>query len=109
VVMAAMKEYIRRRAEWVSPNSALPYFFRSGLFSRRGRILPEYELPEVGKISPEIFEHVIKAHLGASRDDVLVGPRHGVDVGVVDIGGGRVMAQTTDPFFIVPEYGMPDV
>jgi hydrogenase expression/formation protein HypE len=65
----------------------------------------EYDLPEVGKISPEIFEHVIKAHLGARRDDVLVGPQHGVDVGVVDIGGGRVMALTTDPFFIVPEYG----
>jgi hydrogenase maturation factor len=65
----------------------------------------EHQLPEVGKISPEIFEHVIKPHLGRRRDDVLVGPQHGVDVGIVDLGGGRVMALSTDPFFIVPEYG----
>ena len=32
-------------------------------------------------------------------------PQHGVDVGVVDIGGGKVMALTTDPVFIVPQYG----
>lgn len=65
----------------------------------------EHQLPEVGKISPEIFEHIIKPHLGKQRDDVLVGPQHGVDIGIVDIGGGRVMALTTDPFFIVPDYG----
>ena len=65
----------------------------------------EHQLPDVGKISPSIFEHVIKPRLGAERADVLVGPQHGVDVGVVDIGGGRVMAITTDPFFIVPDYG----
>ncbi len=65
----------------------------------------EHQLPEVGKISPEIFEHVIRPHLGKKRDDVLVGPQHGVDVGIVDIGGDQVMALTTDPFFIVPEYG----
>src|SRR5437660_2829584 len=65
----------------------------------------EHQLPEVGKISPEIFEHVIKPYLGKPSSNVLVGPQHGVDVGVVDLGGGQVMALTTDPFFIVPEYG----
>ena len=65
----------------------------------------EHQLPEVGKISPEIFEHVIKPHLGKKRSTVLVGPQHGVDVGIVDLGHGQVMALTTDPFFIVPEYG----
>lgn len=65
----------------------------------------EHELPEVGKISPEIFERVIKPALGRTRPEVLVGPRHGVDVGIVDLGDGRVMALTTDPFFIVPAYG----
>jgi hydrogenase maturation factor len=34
-----------------------------------------------------------------------VGPQHGVDVGVVDVGHGAVMALTTDPVFIVPPYG----
>lgn len=66
---------------------------------------PGIQLPEVGKISPEVFERVIKPRLGRRRPEVLVGPQHGVDVGIVDIGGGRVMAVTTDPFFIVPQYG----
>jgi hydrogenase maturation factor len=63
------------------------------------------ELPEIGKISPEIFEEVILPQLGRRRPEVLVGPQHGVDVGVVDIGNDRVMVTTTDPIFIVPPYG----
>ena len=63
------------------------------------------QLPEVGKISPEIFDEMIYPNLGAKSDLVLVGPRHGVDIGVVDLGGDKVMVTTTDPVFIVPEYG----
>jgi hydrogenase expression/formation protein HypE len=63
------------------------------------------ELPEIGKISPEIFDEIILPNLGAPSPKVLVPPQHGVDVGVVDIGDGMVMAVTTDPVFIVPEYG----
>jgi hydrogenase maturation factor len=63
------------------------------------------ELPEMGKISSEVFDELIYPHLGRRRKTVLVGPKHGVDIGIVDIGGGKVMAMTTDPVFIVPEYG----
>ena len=63
------------------------------------------ELPVIGKISPEIFDEIILPRLGAKSPNVLVGPQHGVDVGVVDLGGDQVMALTTDPFFIVPQYG----
>lgn len=63
------------------------------------------QLPDVGKISPEIFDELIYPNLGARSDLVLVAPKHGVDIGVVDIGGGKVMVTTTDPVFIVPEYG----
>lgn len=63
------------------------------------------ELPTIGKISPEIFDEIILPRLGAKSPNILVGPQHGVDVGVVDLGGGQVMALTTDPFFIVPQYG----
>jgi hydrogenase expression/formation protein HypE len=63
------------------------------------------ELPEMGKISPEIFDELIYLRLGKRSDKVLVGPRHGVDIGVADLGGGQVMITTTDPVFIVPEYG----
>jgi hydrogenase expression/formation protein HypE len=63
------------------------------------------ELPVIGKISPEIFSEIIYPQLGKARPELLVGPRHGVDAGILDIGNGKVMAITTDPFFIVPEYG----
>jgi hydrogenase maturation factor len=67
--------------------------------------MSENQLPDVGKISPEIFDELIYPNLGAKSDQVLVGPRHGVDIGVVDIGEDKVMVTTTDPVFIVPEYG----
>jgi hydrogenase maturation factor len=63
------------------------------------------ELPEIGKISPDIFDEMIYPSLGKKDPKVLVGPQHGVDIAIVDIGGGKVMATTTDPVFIVPEYG----
>ena len=62
-------------------------------------------LPDIGKISPEIFDEVILTQLGKSSPSILIGPQHGVDVGVVDIGSGQVMVTTTDPIFIVPPYG----
>jgi hydrogenase maturation factor len=63
------------------------------------------ELPEMGKLSRDVFDKVILAHLGKARKQVLVGPQHGVDVGVVEIAKDVVMAVTTDPVFIVPQYG----
>ncbi len=63
------------------------------------------DLPELGKISPDIFDEMIYPALGRKSSKVLVGPQHGVDISIVDIGGGQVMATTTDPFFIVPDYG----
>jgi len=62
------------------------------------------EMPEIGKISPEIFSELIFPRLGAKNNDVLVGPRHGVDVGIVEIGG-KAVSFTIDPVFIVPEFG----
>jgi hydrogenase maturation factor len=58
-----------------------------------------------GKATAELFEQVILRRLGARDDDVLVGPRHGVDVGVVRVAEGVAMALTADPVFIVPAYG----
>ncbi len=63
------------------------------------------ELPAIGKISPEIFDEIVLPRLGAKSPRVLVGPQHGVDVGVVELTEDLVMALTTDPFFIVPQYG----
>ena len=62
------------------------------------------QLPEIGKISPAIFNELIFPRLGARSENVLVGPQHGVDVGIVEIGD-KAVSFTTDPVFIVPEYG----
>jgi len=62
------------------------------------------KLPEIGKISPEIFNELIFPRLGAKSDKILVGPQHGVDVGIVEIGD-KAVSFTCDPVFIVPEYG----
>jgi hydrogenase expression/formation protein HypE len=58
-----------------------------------------------GKVTSAVFAEVILERLGAPDPDVLVGPRHGVDVGVLRVAPGRVMAVTADPVFVVPGYG----
>ena len=63
------------------------------------------EMPLEGKINPAIFDGLIYPRLGAPSKDILEGPMHGVDCGVVRVAPGRVMAMTADPFFIVPDYG----
>jgi hydrogenase expression/formation protein HypE len=62
------------------------------------------EIPEIGKISAEIFSELIFPRLGAYDRHILVGPRHGTDVGIAEIGG-QAVSFTCDPVFIVPEYG----
>lgn len=62
------------------------------------------KLPEIGKISADIFNELIFPYLGKQRPEILVGPQHGVDVGIVEIGN-KAVAMTSDPVFIVPEYG----
>lgn len=62
------------------------------------------ELPTLGKIPPEVFSELIYPRLGAPSPDILVGPQSGVDVGIVRLGG-QAVALTTDPVFIVPQYG----
>lgn len=63
------------------------------------------EEQRTGKATAEMFERIIFRRLGASDRDVLVGPKHGVDVGVVRVADGVAMAMTTDPVFVVPAYG----
>lgn len=58
----------------------------------------------LGKISPEIFKEMIYPRLGTGSNDILVGPQNGVDVGIIQVGD-KVISTTTDPVFIVPNYG----
>ena len=68
-----------------------------------GKMINE-KLPELGKIHPEFFDRVIYPRLGAKDKNIVIGPRHGVDYGVLK-NGASYMAMSTDPFFIVPSLG----
>ena len=57
-----------------------------------------------GKISREFFEDRIATRLGAPRDDVALGPKHGVDFGIVNVGS-RAIVTATDPISILPQLG----
>jgi hydrogenase maturation factor len=61
--------------------------------------------PSLGKIRCDAFVEIIQPRLGSRRSEVAVGPRPGVDTGIVELGHGAVMAVTVDPLFIVPEFG----
>ena len=61
-------------------------------------------MPETGKIDREFFEEYVATRLGADREDVRKGPKHGVDFGVVDVGDAA-LAVATDPISILPELG----
>ena len=63
------------------------------------------KLPELGKIHPEFFNRVIYPRLGKKDKSVIVGPQHGVDFGVIDLGK-NVMVLSADPFYIAKELGM---
>jgi len=62
------------------------------------------KLPPLGKIDSEFFNEIIFPRLGAKRPEIAVGPKHGVDVGIIEIGE-YALALSADPVFIVPEYG----
>ena len=61
-------------------------------------------MSELGKVDRSFFESVIRPHLGAEREDVALGPTHGVDFGVLDVGG-RALVTATDPVSILPDLG----
>lgn len=62
-------------------------------------------MTETGKIGPAFFEDHVYPHLGADRADITLGPKHGVDFGLIDVDGTAV-ACATDPVFVLPELGL---
>lgn len=57
-----------------------------------------------GKIDREFFADRIAPRLGAERDDVALGPTHGVDFGLLDLGETG-LAVATDPISVLPGLG----
>jgi hydrogenase maturation factor len=61
-------------------------------------------MTDLGKVDRAFFEEHIYPRLGADRDDVAVGPKHGVDFGMLDLGG-TALVTATDPVSILPRLG----
>ena len=61
-------------------------------------------MPDTGKVDREFFETQIEPKLGAPRDDVALGPKHGVDFGIVTVDDTAVVT-ATDPVSILPQLG----
>ncbi len=59
----------------------------------------------MGKADPSFLRRYVYGKLGVKRPEVLVGPRPGVDNGVVRLGGGMVLVATTDPLSLIPSIG----
>ena len=62
----------------------------------------------LGKISNGGFEEIILPYCGRPRSEVKSGPAFGVDVSLVDIGGGMGLALTSDPLSLIPSLGLPE-
>lgn len=62
----------------------------------------------LGKISNGGFEEIILPRCGSPRNEVLSGPAFGVDVSLVNIGGGIGLALTSDPLSLIPSLGLQE-
>ena len=61
-----------------------------------------------GKILRSTFEKTIWKQTGAQREEILAGPRYGVDVSVVRLAGGLLMASASDPASLIPGLGLAE-
>jgi hydrogenase expression/formation protein HypE len=59
---------------------------------------------DLGKVDRAFLDAHVFDHLGAPREDVALGPTHGVDFGVLDVDGTALVA-ATDPVSILPALG----
>lgn len=62
------------------------------------------ETERLGKVDDDFFADLIAPDLGADREDVSLGPAHGVDFGVVDVGD-QALVTATDPLSVLPALG----
>lgn len=66
----------------------------------------EHAEQALGKILPQTFERTIWTQNGACRPEVSCGPEYGVDVSLVNLAGGWVLASASDPLSLIPGLGM---
>ncbi|SFL14985.1 Hydrogenase maturation factor [Halogranum rubrum] len=61
-------------------------------------------MTDLGKVDRSFFDEHIYPNLGADRDDVAIGPKHGVDFGMLNLDGTAVV-MATDPLSVLPQLG----
>ena len=59
-----------------------------------------------GKVSAKVFKEELLETCGAKREEVISGPAFGVDTAFIDLGGGQVLAVSSDPLSLIPSLGM---
>jgi len=62
-------------------------------------------MADFGTVDPAFAADYLHPNLGANRDDVLLDPAHGGDVGAVRVGDSAV-AMATDPVVLAPSLGL---
>ena len=65
-------------------------------------------LSKVGKFSPDLMEKIVYQRLGRKRPEILVGPNHGLDNAVIQLGYNQVLVVTSDPLSVIPVLGLQD-
>ncbi|UEG48962.1 AIR synthase family protein [Ferruginibacter lapsinanis] len=63
---------------------------------------------KLGKISNTDFKNIVQKKCGYKRNEVSVGPQFGVDVSVIDLPDGMVLASTSDPLSLIPSLGLQE-
>lgn len=58
-----------------------------------------------GKITATALEKVLLPKSGYARKDVILGPKHGVDTAVIDLGHNLGLAVSSDPLSLIPTIG----
>ena len=61
-----------------------------------------------GKISASTFKDILLPQCGYHREEVLVGPKFGVDTAVINLGNNLGMAVSSDPLSLIPSIGLQE-
>jgi len=61
---------------------------------------------KIGKIDEAAFRSLVMGKFGRRDPSVVVPPMTGVDAGVVDLGGGRILVVAEDPIFTMPRLSL---
>jgi len=59
-----------------------------------------------GKIAASAFKDILLPQCGYRREEVLTGPKFGVDTAVIDLGNNQGMAVSSDPLSLIPSIGL---